>query len=64
MKRMIGVYMFFILMVSMTACQNAIPQTSNGSGKTLVSQVPSFLLLDFGYGDRFLRICFCKRCNP
>lgn len=40
-KRTTGIYMFFILMVFMTACQNAAPQTSDDSGQTLVSQVPS-----------------------
>lgn len=41
MKRMIGVCMTFILMVSLTACQNAAPQISDSSGQTSISQIPS-----------------------
>lgn len=41
MKRIIGLCMIFILMVSLTACQNAAPQTPDSSGQTSVSQVPS-----------------------
>lgn len=41
MKRMIGVCMTFILMVSLTACQNTAPQISDSSGQTSISQIPS-----------------------
>ena len=40
MKRVIGVCMIFILMVSLTACHNAAPQTSDGNGQTLLPYAP------------------------
>lgn len=41
MRRIVSVCLIFTLMVSLTACRNAAPQTSDRSGQTAVSRVPT-----------------------